>query len=316
MKKGTSMSGLITVDDLTNEEILSILDDAERMLPIARGEIHLPILAGKVLANLFFEPSTRTRMSFETAMKRLGGSVLNLGDVSNSSVVKGETLFDTMQMMDGYADIAVIRHPRQGAARYSSNAVKIPVINAGDGAGHHPTQTLLDLFTIRSCHGTLEGLNVALVGDLRYGRTVHSLSEALARFGCSLTFISPTSLSMPREIISDLRNSGISIEETGDLHGSIENVDVIYMTRIQKERFPDEDEYHKVAGVFKLGSSDLISAKKDMIIMHPLPRVDEISPDVDSTVHAKYFEQAFYGVVARMSLLCRLLGVSVPEVSQ
>tara|TARA_B100000902_G_scaffold16583_1_gene19910 strand:+ start:14161 stop:15096 length:936 start_codon:yes stop_codon:yes gene_type:complete len=308
------MSSLITVDDLTNEEILSILDDAERMLPIARGETHLPILAGKVLANLFFEPSTRTRMSFETAMKRLGGAVLNLGDVANSSVVKGETLYDTMQMMDGYADIAVIRHPRQGAARYSSNAVNIPVINAGDGAGHHPTQTLLDLFTIRTCHGTLEGLNVALVGDLRYGRTVHSLSEALARFGCSLTFISPSSLTMPEEIVTDLRSSGTSITETEDLHGSIEQLDVIYMTRIQKERFPDEDEYQKVAGVFKLNQSDLVSAKKNMIIMHPLPRVDEISPDVDSTVHAKYFEQAFYGVVARMSLLCRLLGVEVPEV--
>lgn len=308
------MSGLITVDDLTNEEIISILDDAERMLPIARGEIHAPILAGKVLANLFFEPSTRTRMSFETAMKRLGGSVLNLGDVSNSSVVKGETLFDTMQMMDGYADIAVIRHPRQGAARYSSDAVSIPVINAGDGAGHHPTQTLLDLFTIRTCLGTLEGLNVALVGDLRYGRTVHSLSQALARFGCTLTFISPSSLSMPEEITSDIRSAGISVIESGDLHGSIEDLDVIYMTRIQKERFPDEDEYHKVAGVFKLSRSDLDSAKKNMIVMHPLPRVDEISPDVDSTSHAKYFEQAFYGVVARMSLLCRLLGVQVPEV--
>ncbi|HJM66569.1 MAG TPA: aspartate carbamoyltransferase [Candidatus Thalassarchaeaceae archaeon] len=307
------MSGLITVDDLTNEEILSILDDAERMLPIARGETHAPILAGKVLANLFFEPSTRTRMSFETAMKRLGGSVLNLGDVANSSVVKGETLFDTMQMMDGYADIAVIRHPRQGAARYSADAVSIPVINAGDGAGHHPTQTLLDLFTIRSSHGTLEGLNVALVGDLRFGRTVHSLSQALGRFGCSLTFISPSSLRMPEEIVSDLRSSGVSISETEDLHGEIEQLDVIYMTRIQKERFPDEDEYHKVAGIFKLARSDLGSAKKNMIVMHPLPRVNEISPDVDSTPHAMYFEQAFYGVVARMSLLCRLLGVEIPQ---
>ena len=313
-KEERAMASLITMDDLTNEEIISILDTAEKMLPIARGEVHLPILAGKVLANLFFEPSTRTRMSFEAAMKRLGGSVLNLGDVSTTSVVKGETLFDTMQMMDGYADIAVIRHPRQGAAKYSSDAVDIPVINAGDGAGHHPTQTLLDLFTIRACHGTLDGLNVALVGDLRYGRTVHSLSGALARFGCSLTFISPSSLSMPQEIVQDLRDSGVSIVETDDLVGSIDNLDVIYMTRIQKERFPDEEEYRKVAGVFCLTGKDLANAKKDMIIMHPLPRVNEIAPDVDSTPHAKYFEQAFYGVVARMALLCRLLEVDVQEV--
>ena len=313
-KEGRAMGSLITMDDLTNEEIISILDIAEKMLPIARGEAHTPILAGKVLANLFFEPSTRTRMSFETAMKRLGGAVLNLGDVSTSSVVKGETLFDTMQMMDGYADIAVIRHPRQGAAKYSSDAVHIPVINAGDGAGHHPTQTLLDLFTIRTCHGTLEGLEVALVGDLRYGRTVHSLSGALARFGSSLTFISPPSLSMPQEIVQDLRDSGVNIVETDDLSGSIDTLDVIYMTRIQKERFPDEEEYRKVAGVFCLTAKDLVNAKKDMIIMHPLPRVNEISPDVDSTPHAKYFEQAFYGVVARMALLCRLLEIDVQEV--
>lgn len=308
------MASLITMDDLTNEEIISILDIAEKMLPIAHGEVHTPILAGKVLANLFFEPSTRTRMSFEAAMKRLGGSVLNLGDVSTSSVVKGETLFDMMQMMDGYADIAVIRHPRQGAAKYSSDAVDIPVINAGDGAGHHPTQTLLDLFTIRECHGTLTGLNVALVGDLRYGRTVHSLSGALARFGSSLTFISPPSLTMPQEIVQDLRDNGVSIVETDDLIGSIDNLDVIYMTRIQKERFPDEEEYRKVAGVFCLTGKDLVTAKKDMIIMHPLPRVSEISPDVDSTPHAKYFEQAFYGVVTRMALLCRFLEIDVQEV--
>ena len=308
------MASLITMDDLTNEDIISMLDVAEQMLPIARGETHTPILAGKVLANLFFEPSTRTRMSFEAAMKRLGGSVLNLGDVSTTSVVKGETLFDTMQMMDGYADIAVIRHPRQGAAKYTSDSVQIPIINAGDGAGHHPTQTLLDLFTIRKCHGTLEGLQVALVGDLRYGRTVHSLSGALARFGSSLTFISPSSLSMPQEIVQDLRNSGVDIVETEDLLGSIDTLDVIYMTRIQKERFPDEEEYRKVAGIFCLTAKDLVNAKKDMIIMHPLPRVNEISSDVDSTPHAKYFEQAFYGVVARMALLCRLLNVDVQEV--
>ena len=298
--------------DMTNEEILSLLDDAQRLLPVARGEEYLPLLQGKLLANMFFEPSTRTRMSFETAMKRLGGDVVNLGDVKSSSVVKGETLYDTMRMVDGYCDIAALRHPRQGAAQYAGDACSIPIMNGGDGAGHHPTQTLLDLFTIREVHGKLDGLKVALVGDLRYGRTVHSLSHALARFDCELVFISPAQLSMPEYIVDDLAASGANITETEDLYGAIPDVDVIYMTRIQKERFPDEEEYAKVAGIYKLTAADLAGAKSEMIIMHPLPRVNEIHPDVDSTRHARYFEQAFNGVVARMALMCRLLGVAVP----
>ena len=303
---------LITMDDMTNEEIVSLLDDAERLLPVAHGEEFLPLLQGKLLANMFFEPSTRTRMSFETAMKRLGGNVVNLGDVKSSSAVKGETLYDTMRMVDGYCDIAALRHPRQGAAQYAADACDIPIMNGGDGAGHHPTQTLLDLFTIRQAHGRLDGLTVALVGDLRYGRTVHSLSHALARFDCELIFISPNQLSMPTEIVSDLTESGSKITETDDLHSVIPDVDVIYMTRIQKERFPDDDEYAKVAGIYKLTTADLTAAKGEMIVMHPLPRVDEISPDVDTTRHARYFEQAFNGVVARMALMCKLLGVDVP----
>ena len=303
---------LITMDDMTNEEIVSLLDDAERLLPVAHGEEFLPLLQGKLLANMFFEPSTRTRMSFETAMKRLGGDVVNLGDVKSSSAVKGETLYDTMRMVDGYCDIAALRHPRQGAAQYAADACDIPIMNGGDGAGHHPTQTLLDLFTIRQAHGRLDGLTVALVGDLRYGRTVHSLSHALARFDCELIFISPNQLSMPTEIVSDLAESGSKITETDDLHSVIPDVDVIYMTRIQKERFPDDDEYEKVAGIYKLTTADLTAAKGEMIVMHPLPRVDEISPDVDATRHARYFEQAFNGVVARMALMCKLLGVDVP----
>ena len=181
---------LITMDDLTNDESISLLEDARRLMPVANGSAYLPLLEGKVLGNLFFENSTRTRLSFETAMKRLGGEVLNLSDVG-SSVKKGETLYDTMQMIDGYADIAVIRHPRQGAAQDAADAVEIPILNAGDGAGNHPTQTLLDLFTIKQGHGTIQDLRVVLVGDLRYGRTVHSLSHALSRFGASLTFVSP-----------------------------------------------------------------------------------------------------------------------------
>ncbi len=306
------MSDVVTMDDLTNKEIVSILDDAERLVPVAKGDVHLPLLEGKVLANMFFENSTRTRMSFEAAMKRLGGSVLNFTSVG-TSVAKGETLFDTMQMVDGYADVAAIRHPQQGAAQYSADAVGIPILNAGDGAGNHPTQTMLDLFTIREAHGTLEGLNVVLVGDLRYGRTVHSLSHALVRFGATLTLVSPESLKMPEEIVSDLREHGADIAETVDLGEALLDADVIYMTRIQKERFPDEDEYAKVAGIYMLNSSDMASAKNGMIVMHPLPRVSELHPSLDSTENARYFQQAFNGVPTRMALLCRCLGVKVPK---
>ena len=306
------MGDLITMDDLSNEEIIQILDDANILLPVARGEIYLPLLEGKVLGNLFFENSTRTRMSFETAMKRLGGEVLNLSSIG-SSVAKGETLYDTMQMIDGYSDIAVIRHPNQGAAQYSADAVNIPILNAGDGAGNHPTQTMLDLFTIHESHGSLEGLNVMMVGDLRYGRTTHSLSHALVRFGAKLTLVSPKSLKMPSEIVSDLKNHGGDINETEDMASSIDSADVIYMTRIQKERFPDEEEYTKVAGIYKLNANDIEGAKPDMIVMHPLPRVNELHASVDSTKHAKYFQQAFNGVPTRMALLCRGLGIKVPR---
>ena len=306
------MGNLVTMDDLSNEDIIAVLDDAERLVPVATGEILLPLLQGKVLANMFFENSTRTRMSFETAMKRLGGSVLNFSSIG-TSVAKGETLYDTMQMISGYADVAAIRHPRQGAAQYSADAVGIPILNAGDGAGNHPTQTMLDLFTIRQAHESLDGLNVVLVGDLRYGRTAHSLSHALVRFGASLTLVSPTSLKMPVEIVSDLRSHGADVTETESLNEQITGADVIYMTRIQKERFPDEEEYAKVAGIYKIEANDLVGAKKGMIVMHPLPRVGEIAPSVDSTEFARYFQQAFNGVPTRMSLLCRSLGVKVPK---
>ena len=304
---------LITMDDLTNDESISLLEDAMKLMPVARGLTHLPLLEGKVLGNLFFENSTRTRLSFETAMKRLGGEVLNLSEVG-SSVKKGETLYDTMQMIEGYADIAVIRHPRQGAAQYAADAVEIPILNAGDGAGNHPTQTLLDLFTIRQGHGTIEGLRVVLVGDLRYGRTVHSLSRALCRFGASLTLVSPESLMMPQEIVRDLKSDGCDVSETSDLISTLPSADVVYMTRIQRERFPDEAEYEKVAGIYTLNSQDLTSSHSNMMIMHPLPRVNEIHASIDTTSHAWYFKQAFNGVPTRMALLCRSLGVQIPEV--
>ena len=306
------MGDLITMDNLTNEEILQVLDNARSLVPVAKGDVYLPLLQGKVLGNLFFENSTRTRMSFETAMKRLGGEVLNLSSIG-SSVAKGETLYDTMQMVDGYADIAVIRHPNQGAAQYSADAVDIPILNGGDGAGNHPTQTMLVLFTIQEAHGSLEGLNVMMVGDLRYGRTTHSLSHALVRFGAKITLVSPESLRMPDEIVSDLISHGGEINETEEMSSSIDSADVIYMTRIQKERFPDEDEYIKVAGIYKLTEDDLSGSKAGMIVMHPLPRVNELDASVDSTKHARYFQQAFNGVPTRMALLCRSLGVKIPK---
>jgi len=310
---GKTMNSLITMNDLTNEDIHRILTDAEKLLPVAKGHLHLPLLQGKILGNLFFEPSTRTRMSFETAMKRLGGEVVNLGAVASSSVVKGETLHDTIRMVDGYSDVIALRHPLQGAAQYASDCANVPIANAGDGAGHHPTQTMLDLFTIKQAHGRIDNLNVVLVGDLRFGRTVHSLSYALVRFGCKLTLVSPESLGLPEEIISELKAQGGQLEITDELKPQLENADVVYMTRIQKERFPDEDEYVRVAGIYKLVANDLSSVKKDMIVMHPLPRVDEINPDVDSTRHAAYFEQAFNGVVTRMALLCDMLNIPIPE---
>lgn len=306
------MTSLITMDDLSNDEIYEVLEAAEKLLPVARGEKYLPLLQGKILGNLFFEPSTRTRMSFETAMKRLGGDVVNLGSVASSSVVKGETLYDTIRMVDGYTDIIALRHPRQGAAQYAADSAEVPIANGGDGAGHHPTQTMLDLFTIKQAHGRLDQLNIVLAGDLRYGRTVHSLAHALHRFNCNLVFVSPKGLKMPADIVADLEAQGGRITETDDLFGSINNADVLYMTRIQKERFPDEEEYRKVSGSFKLQASDLNEAKENMIVMHPLPRVDEIAPDVDKTRHARYFEQAFNGVVTRMALLCKMLDVEIP----
>ena len=306
------MGDLVTMDDLSDDEITQILDEAERLVPVAEGTVSLPLLEGKVLANMFFENSTRTRMSFETAMKRLGGEVLNFSSVG-TSVSKGETLYDTMQMIDGYADVAAIRHPKQGAAQYSADSVNIPILNAGDGSGNHPTQTMLDLFTIRQAQNKIEDLRVILVGDLRYGRTVHSLSHALTRFGASLVLVSPPSLTMPREIVTDLRNSGCEILETENFKEQLISADVIYMTRIQKERFPDDDEYSKVAGIYKLTSSDLTDVKENLIVMHPLPRVDEIDSSVDKTKHSRYFQQAFNGVPTRMALLCKSLGVSVPK---
>lgn len=298
---------IISMTSFSKDMIDHILETAEKMEPIALGKQKSDLLSGKVLAVLFFEPSTRTRMSFETAMFRLGGDVLNLGSVDASSIAKGETLADTIRVVDSYADAIVLRHPREGAAFLASEFSTVPILNAGDGAGHHPTQTLLDLYTIkRQSH--LDGLKIALAGDLKYGRTVHSLCYALSLYGAQITMISPPELRMPEEIINDLENRGAKVTEVESIEEAISEVDVLYMTRIQKERFPDPAEYQKVANRLKITTDLLKDAKPELRIMHPLPRVNEIHPDVDDTVHACYFKQAFYGVPVRMALVALVLG--------
>jgi aspartate carbamoyltransferase catalytic subunit len=293
--------------DFSRDEIDIILKNAMNFEPIARGQIS-SLLFGKVLATLFYEPSTRTRLSFETAMKRLGGEVIDLGPVEKSSVAKGETLADTIRVIGNYADAIVLRHPREGAARMAAEYSNVPIINAGDGAGHHPTQTLLDLYTIMR-ESKLSNLKIALVGDLKYGRTVHSLAYALSMYHADMTLISPNQLQMPDVIKKDLKKQGASISETTTIEDVIGEIDVLYVTRIQKERFPDPAEYQKVAGIYRITEELLKKARDNLIIMHPLPRVDEIDSAVDRTKYARYFEQSFYGVPVRMTLLAMAMGV-------
>jgi len=323
---------LISTRDFSKDEIDFLLSRAEELEKFARGreqgrgrgegegeregEEESDLLKGKILANLFYEPSTRTRLSFETAMKRLGGEVLNLYSTETSSVAKGENLADTIRTVSGYCDAIVLRHPREGASRMAASLASVPVINAGDGAGQHPTQTLLDLYTLKK-EGLLENLRIALVGDLKYGRTVHSLAYALALYGATLFFVSPEALRMPEEVKMDLRaagaagaaeaEAGAEVFETSDLSAVVKEVDVLYVTRIQKERFPDPAEYRKVAGAYRV-TRGLLKENEDLVIMHPLPRVDEIDAAVDGTKNARYFKQAFYGVPVRMAVLSTLLG--------
>ena len=292
--------------DFSREEIDYILKKAEALEPFARGK-RSNLLAGKILATLFYEPSTRTRLSFETAMKRLSGDVIGIVIPEASSVAKGETLADTLRVIEGYADAIVLRHSREGAARMAAEISDIPIINAGDGAGHHPTQTLLDLYTIRR-EGHLENLSIALIGDLKYGRTVHSLAYALSLYGAEINLVSPEQLRIPPDIKNDLKKRGANVVETTKLSDVISDIDVLYVTRIQKERFPDPSEYQKVTGTYRISTEMLQDVKDDMIIMHPLPKADEIDKDVDYTKHARYFKQAFYGVPVRMAVLYHILG--------
>ncbi len=299
---------IISMRDFSRDQIDNILKKAKEFEMIAKGK-KSTLLAGKILATLFYEPSTRTRLSFDTAMKRLGGEVIDLGSIESSSVAKGETLADTIRVVGNYADAIVLRHPREGAARMAAEYSKVPIINAGDGAGHHPTQTLLDLYTIMR-ESSLSKLRIALVGDLKYGRTVHSLAYALSMYHADMALISPKQLQMPDVIKKDLKKQGASISETTNMEDVIGNIDVLYVTRIQKERFPDPAEYQKVAGVYRVTEELLKKASDNLIIMHPLPRVDEIEASVDVTKYARYFTQSFYGVPVRMTLLAMTMGAT------
>ncbi len=290
---------LISAKQLAREDVEAVLDRAAELDadPSAAAD-----LGEAVLALCFFEPSTRTKMSFDTAMKRLGGATVDMGHVESSSVTKGESLADTVRVVEGYADAVVLRHPSEGSAKMASDFVDVPVINAGDGAGQHPTQTLLDLYTMRQAAG-LDGLTVGIMGDLKYGRTVHSLAAALTTFDADQHFVSPESLRLPRSVRYDLHESGARVREHTDLEAVLPELDVLYVTRIQRERFPDENEYRQVAGEYRIDADSLADAREDLTVMHPLPRVDEIAADVDETDHARYFEQAHNGVPVRMALL-------------
>jgi aspartate carbamoyltransferase catalytic subunit len=296
---------LVSIDDLSTDEISKILDLAAEFekKPIQK------LLENKVIATLFFEPSTRTRLSFESAVNRLGGKIVGFSDASSSSVSKGETLNDTIRMINSYCDLIVMRHPIEGSARFASEIATVPVINAGDGANQHPTQTLLDLYSIRKTQGSLNNLNIFLVGDLKYGRTVHSLMMAMSRYNATFNFISPEELKMPEEYKMYLDNIGLKYYEHTDFTDIVSKADIIYMTRVQRERFSDPMEYEKVKNVYVLRNSMLKKTKPNMRILHPLPRVNEIHTDVDMNPKAYYFEQALNGVFTRQAILCSLLGI-------
>src|SRR2546422_11333442 len=275
---------VLSIADFSRMDMELVLKASKKTVPAARGEKTNRSLEGRILATLFFEPSTRTRLSFESAMKRLGGDVVAFGPIEASSIVKGETLADTIRMVESYSDAIVLRHPQEGAARLAAEFTERPMINAGDGAGQHPTQTMLDLFTIWDERGSLDGARIALVGDLKYGRTVHSLTYALTGFEVELTFVAPSGLQMPKEVVDHVRERGLPLNVSEDLEKVVPNVDVLYVTRIQRERFPDPQEYAKVAGSYRVDLELLRNARKGLIVMHPLPRMEEIATEVDTTV--------------------------------
>ncbi len=296
---------LISITDFSKEEIIRITELAADF----EQNPHQKLLEGKVIASLFFEPSTRTRLSFESAMNRLGARVIGFSDTTNTSVSKGETLHDTILTISNYCDMIVMRHSLEGAPRYASEVSKIPIVNAGDGANQHPSQTLLDLYSIKKTQGTLDGIKIMMIGDLKYGRTVHSLLEALSHFNAEFIFVSPEELSMPMEYKNGLTDKGLKFTEKREIGEEINSADIVYMTRVQRERFTDHMEYERVKNAYVLRNSMLANTKENMRILHPLPRVNEIDPDVDSNPKAYYFEQTENGVYTRMAIISYLLGV-------
>ena len=297
---------LISIPDLSNEQLECLLDTALRL----KREPRRNLLEGRLIGSCFFEPSTRTRLSFETAVQRLGGKVIGFSDGANTSAKKGETLADTARIISSYTDAIIIRHPKDGAARVLSEFSAVPVINAGDGTNQHPSQTLLDLVTIQETQGRLDKLVIAMAGDLKYGRTVHSLAQAMKRHQAEFIFVSPPSLAMPDYITEELDAAGCRYQILPSLEEAARHADILYMTRVQRERF-DEQEFAKIQGKFNLEATTLAQAKPNLRVLHPLPRVDEIHPNVDGTVYAYYFEQAKNGVFARMAMLSLVLNESV-----
>ncbi len=297
--------GLISITDFSKEEQIKILDLAEEFEKNPTQNI----LNGFVIASLFFEPSTRTRLSFETAVSRLGGRIIGFADTSSTSVQKGESLKDTIIMVSNYSDLIVMRHPKDGSARYASEVSSVPIINAGDGANQHPTQCLLDLYSIRKTQGNLENLDIAFVGDLKYGRTVHSLVMALTNFNCRFHLVSPQELKLPSVVKMHIKEKNLEYYQYTELQDVIPTADVIYMTRIQRERFSDPIEYEKVKNAYILKNNMLQGSKPNIKILHPLPRVNEIHTDVDDNPKAYYFQQALNGVYVRQALVTSILGV-------
>jgi len=299
---------IISVKQFGREDLEYIFGVAHEMRGMVERIGTFDLLKGKILANLFYEPSTRTSSSFISAMERLGGSVISINEVKYSSVTKGETLTDTVRTLECYADVIVLRHPEVGSAAIAAKAARKPVINAGDGVGEHPTQALLDAFTITEELGRFDNLTVTMLGDLKYGRTVHSLARLLSIFNVKLNYVSPDILKMPKEIMDEAAGKGIPQNEFSTLDKVLPDTDVLYVTRVQKERFEDPADYEKVKGAYVIDPAVMKAAKRDMIVMHPLPRVTEISMDFDSDPRAAYFRQMEYGLYVRMALLAMVLG--------
>ncbi|MGP1515726.1 MAG: aspartate carbamoyltransferase [Bacteroidales bacterium] len=302
----TNLKGknLISITDYSKDDFLTVLDLAEKF----EKNPNQPVLTNKVVGSLFFEPSTRTRLSFETAANRLGARVIGFSNPSATSLQKGESLHDTIKMVSSYTDIIVMRHYKDGASRYASEVSPVPLINAGDGANQHPTQCMLDLYSIRKTQGTLSNLKIAMVGDLKYGRTVHSLVQAMSNFNAEFHFVSPQSLVMPDHMKDYARKSRLKYFEYDKLEDVVPFADIIYMTRIQKERFPDQLEYEKVKNAYIMTAATLKGCKNNMKVLHPLPRVNEIAMDVDATPYAYYFQQAQNGMYVRQALIASILG--------